>query len=273
MTTITIRTISVFVLAALLLATGCQESTGPNQENPPELPPEGTFVMNFADFDTTSANPAVLQKTQVGTNWLYSAINVGVWNTILTIGMAVPVASFVAAFDRSDPVQQDDGSWIWSYNFNALGARHTAKLQAQTENDGIRWDMFISRENGYTDYHWYTGWSNLVATEGFWVLSKRVPDVEFLRIDWSRNSSDTVAEITYTDIETGAAGNGNYIRYGINEETPYNAFYQIYNNQQTRLIDIEWHRQNHNGRVMDEAHFGNPNWQCWDEQLNNITCP
>lgn len=271
----------LFLLGILLIVTtACKKSDTTEPEgNPPEVPPLSSFVMDFSDFassDTTNLTPPGI-PTITGNlsyqNWWWSAVNVGVWNVILSVTLLVPKASFVAAFQHQ-PVQQPDGSWVWSYDFTAGGITHRAALHGSIDNDGTKWKMFITKQGAYDNFLWYSGEANLLLTEGFWLLNNKPSDqTPFLRIDWHRNLQDSTADIKYTNIVPGGAENGGYIFYGTTTDTTYDAFYDIYNKGKNNHTNIEWNRQSKAGRVKDPLHFGDSNWHCWDNQLQNIQCP
>jgi len=82
-----------------------------------------------------------------------------------------PVAAFVESFNHQ-PVQQLDGSWLWSYDVTVGRVVHTAKLFGQTVSEGFAWRMSLSKQDFYTDFEWFTGLSNLPATEGTWTLNQ-----------------------------------------------------------------------------------------------------
>ncbi|MFH2095304.1 MAG: hypothetical protein ABIJ16_06350, partial [Bacteroidota bacterium] len=75
------------IIIAMISEQGCKKE----EEPAPEIPPSSTFLMDmtFKDQDTTNKDIATYQS------WGYSAINVGVWNFVITLTFAVPVASFV----------------------------------------------------------------------------------------------------------------------------------------------------------------------------------
>ncbi len=276
----------IALLLFLVLMPACnKDSTEPGQQgNPPELPPLSSMLIDFSDFDTTavlspaSAPMELALVLQTQRNWRWAALNVGVWNLALTITLAAPVASFVEAFNHT-PEQQSDGRWLWEYNFFVAGIRHTAKLYGGADNNEIEWQMLISRQGGYTDFEWYTGESDLLATEGAWHL-KRSPNnpTPFLEIDWERNLQNDTANIRYTNVTPGVNENGDFIFYGITTDTPYNAFYRIFDQDADNLIIIEWDRtpQQKNGRIQDPRFFQDSEWHCWDTVGNglvDIDCP
>jgi hypothetical protein len=271
------KMIFILILLTLFIFFSCstEEPITPTEQSP-DIPPQSTFIMDFSEFpDTTSPelfgkilSPDTLQRT----NWKWAAFHVSFWNTILTITLAVPVAAFGEAFNHQ-PVQQPDGSWLWSYSVFVGGAVHTAKLFGKAVGNGVEWRMLLTKQGFYEDFEWYAGFSNLPLTEGNWTLNKDPNDpVPFLYITWHRNAQQNTADIKYTNIIPQDPGNGSYIFYGITNDNPYNRFYDIFGQEENRIIDIEWNYENLFGRVMDPLRFGDPDWHCWNEQLFNIDC-
>ncbi|MCB0291856.1 MAG: hypothetical protein KDH97_16495 [Calditrichaeota bacterium] len=272
------KSLALMLTTALVLASGCNSTTEPDpseEGTPPEIPPLNTFVLDFSDFDTTNSilpkvipgDPEALLFTRQ--NWGWSALNVGIWNAVITLNIAVPIAAFGHSFSH-DPVAED-GKWFWRYNFTALGVQHSAELSAAAIQGGIRWEMRISRQGGYQDFLWFYGESNLTATEGFWILAHNPNDpVNYLQIDWDRTSDNSVISVKYTIITPGGAENGSYIYYGINTNTPYDAFYQIYSVGANNLVEMEWNRSDKHGHIKDPHHYGNADWHCWDTFANNL---
>jgi len=276
------------LLTTHLFFTSCnKDDPSAPQEDAPPIPPASTFFIDLDEFPDTTQSPSLPLSGQPGfnkilshQNWGWAALNIAVWNTAITLTMIVPVAAFVESFNH-EPVQQPDGSWLWSYNFSATGAVHTAKLSARAESGDIHWKMLISRQGAYTDFEWYTGVSNLVATEGTWRLNmdpNTSPPTPFLDIEWHRNPQAGSADVKYTNIIPGHIANGDYLFYGINNETPYNAFYDVFSNNAGNLVEIEWDRAENqkDGRIKDPNHFGDDQYHCWDiiaNGLEDITCP
>jgi hypothetical protein len=183
------------LVISLLTVAGCSGVSGA-----PTIPPVDTFDIPFEDFANSGTGGLVCFETGNQSNWNFAALAVGIWSTIIRVGLAVPVAAFRASFQHT-PVQQDDGSWIWSYSVNIGNATYTAELHAQFITEGVHWAMNISKEGEYEDFLWYYGECNLPATEGFWILkqSPAVPN-DLVGINWSRNISAGTHAIRYTNI-------------------------------------------------------------------------
>jgi len=253
----------LLVLFILVLIPGCGDVSGA-----PTIPPVETFVIPLEDFPNNETNGAGNQS-----NWYYAAGTVVIWGAVVVTTLAVPVAAFCESFDHT-PVQQPDGSWIWSYSVNITGSVYTAELHGQFITEGVHWDMSISKEGVYQDFLWYYGEHNLPATAGFWILKKSQADpTDFIRIDWSRNISAGTYNITYTNIETGGPLNGCYIDVQYTKGVPYDYICHIYNEVDENHTYIDWSSTTGEGRVKDFNHFGDNDWHCWDSDRMNVACP
>ncbi len=253
---------------------GCSDDVP--TETAPELPPQSTFVMDFSDFTEEGAGPFNSEdgaEILTRQNYGWAVGNIAVWNTVIIVGLAVPVAAFLEAFHH-EAILQTDGRWKWEYNFYAEGDLHVAELYGQVIDGEVQWEMYISRQGQFEDVLWFSGINNLTATEGSWNINENPQyPTPFLEIIWQRNPADNTADISYTNIVSGGSERGGYIFYGITNETPYNGFYDIYKSVQDNLIEIEWDRLNMPGRIKDMRHFHDEDWHCWDGNLDDIDCP
>lgn len=255
------------ILILILMSSCTDNKTTQPDDTAPAVPPKTSMVMGFDQFPDTASGLNLHKIEGTYSNWGWAALNVAVWNSVLTLTLAVPVAAFLESFNHQ-PILQPDGSWLWAYDVNVSGAVYHAKLFGQTVQQGISWRMLISKEGAFTDFEWFTGLSNLPATEGTWQLNKDPGDPNaFLAIEWQRNAQDSTGSIKYTNVQTGG-----FIYYGKTTDPIYDAFYQIFNAEQNNETDIKWNIENKNGRVNDEMHFGNTDWHCWDENLHDIDC-
>jgi len=259
----------LLVLAMVVLTVGgCSDVSGA-----PTIPPEETFVIPLEDFPNSGTNGLIALGSGNQSNWYYAAGTVVTWGAILVTTLIVPVAAFRASFDHT-PVQQPDGSWLWSYSVNSGNATYTAKLHGQFITEGVHWEMKISKEGEYEDFLWYYGECDLPATEGFWIL-KRSPAIQedLLQIDWSRNISAGTHGAKFTNIVPSGPLNGSYIDTQYTKGTPYDHIWDLYNNGEDNHTYIEWSSTIKEGRVKNSNYFGDNDWHCWDSDLMNVTCP
>lgn len=299
MKTIKIKFILSFMLVLALLTTSITGCELRDAEEAPTIPPVSTFIIDFDDFNSnsnvtpTSGNVAAIVQPASFTfgddlysfdqyatantqNWQFAVGNVVGWSLIIAGGLAVPVAAFVGSFNHT-PEQQEDYTWVWKYNVQVLLSSYTAELHGKFIDDyngtdaGVRWDMYISKQGGYTDFLWYYGESNLPATEGFWILKDNPTNhSDLIQIDWERDLAEGTYSIKYTNIVPGGPENGGYISHGGTTEEPYNRFYEIHNKSANTYTYIEWNSATKAGRVKAEHYFDNADWHYWDANHEDI---
>lgn len=263
----------------LLVACNAPEKASTDTSGAPTLPPSASMAADFNVMTDTSAQSVtgvVAQQSvsaQSNSYFSYAAFNVAVWNTVIRVGMAIPVGAFLESFHHI-PVKQPDGSWVRSYSVTVGGLLYTAQLYTKVVDTEVHWDMYISKEGSYSKFNWFTGVSELGGSTGYWILQKD-PDqpVPLLRIDWNWDAATDTGDIRYTNVEPGGAENGGYIYYGNNAPQPYQAFYDIYNKGKDDLVEIEMNTDSHEGRVRNLLHFGNEDWHYWDSSLQDTVPP
>lgn len=258
-------TISVLMVVAFLMlsSTGCKKKDEPA----PQIPGIETFKISFSDFGTASDTTGSSKDIQSYQNWGHSFANVAIWNIIITVGLAVPVASFNAALTQEASYNHDDEYWTWDYSFNA-GGLHTAQLKGYLEGDSVIWEMRID------DFLWYYGHSNIDRTGGYWILNEsKTQPTPLLRIAWSNVGGTPFISYTNVAPTTSSHGdeNGGYISYGV-ETGDFDRFYDIYNKGLDNLIEIEWNSTDRHGNVKDPNKFGDAVWHCWDTNLIDVIC-
>lgn len=265
-----------FILISLLFAGffgGCKKDKG----DPPVLPPAESMLIDFSNFASTtkSTQMGFESKGTENLNWETAALIAGTWRYILAYTLAIPVASFKVAADQ-DPVYLSDKKWQWSYNVNAAGSAYTARLTGEIRASDISWEMYIAGEgsNSFTEFKWFEGTSKLDGSGGRWTLAESDEVTSpILQIDWTK-SGTAIGKVKYTYLKSGSS-NGAYIDYGLTSAS-LNAYFTIhyYNSSLGRFSDvnIEWSTSSKNGRIKSSDYLDGQ-WQCWDANRVNITCP
>lgn len=257
------------IVAATLIIFACKDDSTNPEDQPPDIPPLSTFQMDFGAFPDTSDALAKPLEPLTRFNWSYAAFNVGLWNLIITLNAATPVAAYAAAFQHT-PVQQEDGTWVWTYS---VGEVYTAELHGDLNAEGVDWEMYISKTGEYSDFLWYSGHNNLTLTEGSWTLYKNHDEPDsLLSIVWHRITDNSRADVKYTNVQPGGDEYGGYIFYGIDPDSTYDAFYNIFNAGQEQLTNIQWNLDTHAGRIMAPHSYEDSLWHCWDETLDDVDC-
>lgn len=274
------RWVASWVVVGLVLnGAGCMttppDNGGGNNEEAPKIPPSSTFVIDFSDFEQNDGGDQVVRTRGVlpFENWGYAAGSVLFWNTVVTVTLAVPVAAFVESFNH-EPTLNSQGIWSWEYDVTVNGMNYSAELQGQINGANVNWNMFISKEGDFTDFNWFSGTSNILGSEGSWSLNNDPDDpTPFIDIVYNVNEAAGTGDIRYTNVIPGNADNGGYIFFGLSDDEPFDAAYEIFLPSQNQTTEIEWSRDNKNGRVKNAAHFGDNEYHCWDENLSDIECP
>ncbi len=269
-----------------LLFVSCEQQ---DNDNPPEIPPYESMFTDFSEFTVKEASKAAqvssLKSTEEETmiNYGFSALEVGFFNIVLGITLAVPVASFKASFAHK-PTFLGDATWQWTYDVTGFAKTYTARLVGQVRSEDILWQMHLSVEGigGHPEFLWFQGTSDLDGHGGQWTLNHSYQFQEpVLQIDWE-SDGEKVGDIRYTYVrERNNAGeiekgNGNYIEAGL-VTGDLDAYYDIhmYNEGQQDFIDvnIEWSTAEYNGRVKCPELFKDAGeWHCWDSYGYDVVC-
>lgn len=264
----------LLILTLGILSSGCVK-----EDAVPDLPPSGSMIMEIDNIWKDSPSPGTYPSGSPQANFVFAATNVYVWNAVLTIQMAVPVAAFLESFNHTPEWDKSTSSWVWSYTVDLPNTSYTAELFGESKTDEIHWSMYISKTDGFTDFLWFTGISAMDNKSGSWIINMDPDDnlkdpeigLPFISIQWSKTGDD-IAEISYTNIEEESVNNGSYIKYGLTGDSDLNAFYDIYRIWENNTVNIKWNTSTHFGRVLSMAHFQDPYWHCWTETFANIVC-
>ncbi len=255
-------------ILALLLAlsftfTSCSDDDEAVPDNPPEIPPVETLIMDFSNFEGNTSG-----RTATALNWTQAALVVGVWNVAIGVTLAVPVAAFAASVNQSPSFDADRKLWVWTYDYEFVGRTYSAELTGALIAGGVEWKMYVSQEDGFQDYLWYTGQMNAGGTKGYWRLNRNPENtVEFLNIDWEREDDD-IASIKYTDITEGSENKGSYIEYGKNSNQGFNNYYNLFSAKENKSIMIQWDSTTGAGTIQ----IGDEDPLCWDENFQDAAC-
>ncbi len=263
-----------YLLFSALIIAGCKEKE--EDKTAPSIPPSSTFILSTQDYSDTSNTLQKSFKAEVSDsntdtyeNWLNAISNITFWNLVVTVHAIVPVAAFKTSLEQQAEYLGNN-KWEWSFSFYANGTNHEAMLTAKLSEQQVSWNMNID------DFTWYTGISQYDQSSGNWTLYKN-PNTPypFIKITWSRYEDGT-ADIKYLNITpdgyTENTNNGGYITYGTTSNTTYDAYYEIYNAKDDKLINIQWNTANKNGKIKNNYYFDDDLWHCWDSQLADTTC-
>lgn len=260
-------------VALLMISVGCSDDSETNP-TPPQLPPQASMSVDMGNFSSNQEKSSTAEDVS---NFQFAAGNVLFWQTLLAIDLAVPVAAFNEAFNRSFEYLRDDNRWKSEYSFTIGNKMITATLYAEKRdsNSTVIWEMYLSSEGRYEDFLWFSGESKLNNSGGQWVLYKSPDEPRAtLTIDWEKADGAAVNS-TYTLVDNESDREGSYIEYGLSSETGFTHFYEVSIVSQSSNdydLSILFNNSSRVGRVKSTAQYGNSDWNCWNEDLENVNC-
>ncbi len=275
-----IKLISLLVLSIFLMqscTTDDSFNSGKSDEAvAPELPPVQSLIMPFTGFEDADTTGLVDQANNRSgatyRNWFYAASNLILWHTVVTVNMALPIASFNEAFNQ-DPVYAGNGVWKWSYDVNDNGTVYLCVLSGQAiDNETLQFDMHVSKAGGFNNVHWYTGTVTDNGNTGVWEFSDRPNNPrKVIRAEYGKNAAQ-VAHLTFTNIKEQSPDMGDYIEYREAPGADFDRAYDVYRVQPDDLIEIQWNEAIAGGRVKSQDFFNDDDFHCWDMEFMDVDC-
>lgn len=264
-----IKSLTAITLSLVVILASCNSDDEITPVYPaPELPPVESMEMNFSNFNDDNSGG----RMESDQNWSRAALHVGVWNTILVLNLAVPVASFKVAVTQSPSYDADRELWVWRFDHTVLGRTYSFELTGKLVSDTVEWNMYASEENGFQNVLWYTGEMQVDGSSGYWLLNRDGDNpTTYLRADWEK-SGDGIGTIRYTSVETGAELEDSYIEYSQTNNSDFNRSYDIYIDKDDNRVEIDWHHENGNGRIKNPRFYGDDNFRCWDTDFQDVDC-
>jgi hypothetical protein len=249
----------------------CKKDKG----DPPLLPPYESMVIDFRNFTSQKKSAGVIpagKGTETST-WEFAAGVAGVWNTLISSNIPVPLAAYESAINYNAGYVSEN-LWQWSYNFTQGPNTYKAKLQGKISTNTVDWKMYITLEGtgGYNEFLWIQGSSKTDGSGGQWIF-KQSPQVavSVFQTDWTK-SGDEVTGVKYTYVKDDAY-KASYINYLLVTASSFDAGYNIhFSNGLYSDADIEWNITTMDGRLRCEDYLQDQNWYCWDTNKINKVC-
>ncbi|MFP4365691.1 MAG: hypothetical protein ACLFQA_01230 [Bacteroidales bacterium] len=264
------KIVIIVTLFAALMFVGCEKD---ENNQPPELPPMESVVIDFSNFNDSSDTLNNEKGLADYNHWGNAFLTVSGWNVFITMGMAVPVVAYKEALKQS-PVYLGEDQWEWTYDITANSLEYSATLVAEKiSNEEFTATMYISRSGtrGFDDFKWFEGTVRYDHTYASWTIYENPADTSpMITIEWNRDWEADTLDITYTNIRPDDNENGSFISYSVDPAKEFDASYTISLSSGETLI--EWNQETKAGRIMSTERFGNDSWYCWDENLKNIVC-
>ena len=289
------------VLLALVVFTSCgpEEMITPADNPPedlssqvpkvaPELPPAEMYTIPLSFFLGTEGDPDNSAKRLGNANFVsthnfqYGAGNLLLWNTKVAFKTVLPLYIFAQAYD-AEPVPLDLFTWQRKYQYNGLGGKTfdvvlTSKYIIEWGKEWeVEWTMTLSEEGGFQDFEWLKGIVALNFSRAEFSLNQDPSNpspLVYINYEGSLDLVDPLqSEVTirYTSADPNRS-TFKYLEYSSIPESGYTGSYDIKGAEGSSSIEIQWNLENKTGRVKDFGEYGDNEWHCWDEALEDTDC-
>ncbi len=269
----------VLTIFSLMVIYSCKKDKD-EPVSTPDLPPSESILMDFSAFsnpnDTLDLKKASeLLNGFLYTNWGHSYSTVVFWNSLATASLAIPTACYLKILENN-PVYKGDNTWEWTASYTGINATYDAKLVCKRiSNVEFLAEMYISKSGmlQFTDFKWFEGIIRYDRTHAIWTVyeSPDNPEDQLFDIEWNKNWENNTGDIKYLYVKTGLDITGSFIDYKVTSDPILDASYTVSFAGDSTYI--EWNRALHNGHVKDYQHFGDYEWHCWNDLLQNTDCP
>jgi len=232
----------------------------------PELPPLESLVMDFSDFNQ---QPGEMKGTAVTVeNFTTAYVSVMFWNLASVATVALPAAAYAHALQQ-DPEYLGDHTWEWAFDFELQQVSYTATLKgARINNEEFSMEMVIAlSEAPEAGVKWFDGVVRYDHTQAAWNLYGE-GGVKILEAVWNKDYETEAGDLTYTYVKPGQDETGSYIMYSYTPGAVYDASFTSSLSGGEAMI--QWNITTLEGRIMDEVHFGDSEWHCWDSADNGL---
>ncbi len=286
---------SIMAVCVLLLTqiVGCGEDAGEVMDadrietsEAPVLPPDESMTVDLSVFNDGEVMipeiPVPDGEAQpgpggtppaAGRNFTNAAARVVTINTAI-VSALVPPAGLFSLAKETEPVEQDDGSWLWSYSLTYDIFAIDARLIGVPDGIRTHWSMRISSENPILpveDFEWYTGTSTETNTSGSWQFFDMFTPGEInptVRLDWSVEALKMNAELTIENIDTRSDYLGDVLLYSATPNTASMSFEDV---SEDETWDIGWDIGTGAGSITVPK-YNSGEKACWDAQKQDVQC-
>jgi hypothetical protein len=259
----------VMLVSGLILTgfTGCGEEDKETTQ-PPPLPPDSSMSMDFSVFGGGKMAPGAPVP---GKNFLNAATRVLLVDAAVIITLAPSVMVFKAA-KNTTPVEQEDGSWLWSYTINYLGNEFKADLTGRMQGDKTLWSMKVTcptLKTPLNNFEWYSGECPLDNKSGKWqyydYLTPNKANV-IGTIEWSVLKA-TESKIAFSSTNPNSPNFGDILTYNLEGTTVTISYYDASENI---TADVTWDVVTTAGNIKVPG-YNNGERAYWDENKQDVT--
>lgn len=186
--------LAVMMIFLIFNLSGCSDDNSPTapttaQNQAPALPQTADLQFDFSFFDAGTD----LEKSgdDLHENFVNAYLRAVVLGAMADLVLTPPVGAFAVAL-HTVPVAQEDGAWIWSYDWNGYRYPIRVALRGLPAGDHVQWEMRIGPGGVDPTAIWFEGRTSGDGSQGHWLFH-----------DLDDPSQPVCGEIAWGDDETG----------------------------------------------------------------------
>jgi hypothetical protein len=267
--------VMVLILSIALINTSCSKE---EQGEQPDLPPAETMMMFFTDFQTIPGGSVKGSEAKlVGftyENFTYAYNQLRFWNSLTLSTMLIPYSAYEYALQQ-EPEYVGNNAWEWSFTIMAGDQEFIATLTGKRlDNEKFSMVMNLALSSvPLVKMKYFEGICRYDHTIASWDIYEfnGPTSVKTIEIDWSKDFETGDANLMYTYVKPGEEETDHKITWNMDPDATYDASYYI--DLKDTDTYIEWNTTSKAGRVKVEETGGGFDWSCWNEFLQDITCP
>ena len=268
----------LFILGILFTLQSCTKDDpidNPQNLSAPSIPPVSLFTIPTQTFGVAGDNNTISTRNDKS-NWVHAGVNVLVWNSVVFVNTAIPIAAFGRSFDY-DPEYLGDLTWEWTYEYQAPpehgSKKYDVSLTGQyiSENEEVAWTMNVNESGNSNKFTWYEGIVSKDHTTGLFTINKDPFNPKpYMSISFDKKIASNDITIRFSNVLANDPGNGDYIEWRTDNGSEYDRAYDV--SIEGGLLEIQANEANENGRVKHPSHFNDSEWHCWNTNQVNIDC-
>jgi hypothetical protein len=294
----------VLSTASLLLAAGCGGDDDPDPVDPgdvnvmPVLPDAQSLTIDMTGFDESLIEDIrnddgrdVRDVDQLGfgspnkfddgasvsadsasySNYNAGRTAFGFINNSITGCAAHPAFAFAGAV-QTTPVEEEDGSWTWTYTHVEGWVRYDVVLNGRTVGSTAEWSMTVTtkgRTGNVNDFLWLTGTTADDGLSGAWQVYDldAAEGTPLVRVDWSRPSAGEMVS-AWLNNKPGNPKFGDLLTYTLGQSSVSLIYAKATGGTPTQ---VEWNTSTTAGSVRLPM-YNSGNVACWNEEHVNSSC-
>jgi len=257
--------LAVLMLLLAMNLAGCSDENSPTEASAamaPVLPDPARLDFDFTFLDAGSE----LQKSDDGIhdNFVNAYLRAVVLGAMAKLTLTPPVAAFSVAL-HTVPVAQEDGAWIWSYDWHGYRYPIRVALRGLPAGDHVHWEMRVGPGDADPTAVWFEGQTSGDGEQGHWLFHDLdVPEHPVCgEIVWGDDEAGHFLQFTSREMES----NGDVLRF--NEADP-DFVISLTPGAGSDPSFIQWHADGTGSLKVPDYNDGAE--ACWDRWQENMLC-